>query len=135
MSLKLYLYLGLGVVAMAVGLYIMILRNSVLSLEADVKDLETENQMLRYQIVQSEKTITSLKTDYKAISEFNAELSQVNSDLRLQQQTLQSKLQRLNSGYTEMAKRHPKMLSNIINNAQKDTNACFERLSRGLECK
>lgn len=133
--MKLYLYLGLACVVLSVALYIMFLRNSVVSLESDIKDLTTENQGLRMQVIQSEKMIESLRSDYKVISDFNSELSKANSDLRIQQQTLQTKLQKLNSGYSEMAKKHPKMLSNIINSAQKDTNKCFEMLSRGLECE
>ena len=134
MGLKLYLYLGLAVIVLSAGLYIMFLRNSVLVLESDIKDLKTENQQLQFQVIQKEKQIQTLNTDYQIISGYNSDLAKTNSDLRIQQQELQTKLQKLNSGYAEMAIRHPKMLGNIINNAQKNTNDCFEKLSRGLEC-
>lgn len=120
---------------LGVGLYIMFLRNEVLNLKSNIGELEAENFMLKEKLEESELYIKNLKSDYNAITTYNAELQKTANDLRLKQQALQAKLQKLNVGFDEMVKKHPKLVEKAINNGQVKTNDCFESLSKHEECK
>ena len=127
-SFKLYLYLGIVIAFLSLSVYTLILRNSNLQ-------LQTENEQLSSELQETKKALDNVKLDYTSIVQYNSELSKTVSDLRLKQQSLQQKLQKLNTNFSVMVSKHPKMVQNIINNSQSKTNICFEKLSKGEVCE
>ena len=127
-SFKLYLYLGIVIAFLSLSVYTLILRNSNLQ-------LQTENEQLSSELQETKKALDNVKLDYTSIVQYNSELSKTVSDLRLKQQSLQQKLQKLNTNFSTMVSKHPKMVQNIINNSQSKTNICFEKLSKGEVCE
>ena len=123
-SFKLYLYLGIVIAFLSLSVYTLMLRNSNLQ-------LQTENEQLSSELQETKKALDNVKLDYTSIVQYNSELSKTVSDLRLKQQSLQQKLQKLNTNFSAMVSKHPKMVQNIINNSQSKTNICFEKLSKG----
>ena len=127
-SFKLYLYLGIVIAFLSLSVYTLMLRNSNLQ-------LQTENEQLSSELQETKKALDNVKLDYTSIVQYNSELSKTVSDLRLKQQSLQQKLQKLNTNFSVMVSKHPKMVQNIINNSQSKTNICFEKLSKGEVCE
>ena len=127
-SFKLYLYLGIVIAFLSLSVYTLMLRNSNLQ-------LQTENEQLSSELQETKKALDNVKLDYTSIVQYNSELSKTVSDLRLKQQSLQQKLQKLNTNFSTMVSKHPKMVQNIINNSQSKTNICFEKLSKGEVCE
>lgn len=127
-SFKLYLYLGIVIAFLSLSVYTLMLRNSNLQ-------LQTENEQLSSELQETKKALDNVKLDYTSIVQYNSELSKTVSDLRLKQQSLQQKLQKLNTNFSTMVSKHPKMVQNIINNSQLKTNECFEKLSKGEVCE
>src|SRR5574344_1963625 len=54
--------------------------------------------------------------------------------LKNESSDLNKKLSKL-SNIDKIAQKHPKMLGNILTNASKEVNMCFENITRGEECK
>ena len=104
-------------------------------LNSEIDSLETQNTELNEKIKQTEVYIKSLKEDYNAVIRYNIELQETSNSLRLQQQELQRKLQKLNFSFSDLVKKHPKMVENIINKGQEKTSKCFEELSKHKDCK
>ena len=104
-------------------------------LNSKIDSLETQNTELSEKIKQTEVYIKSLKEDYNTVIRYNIELQETSNNLKLQQQELQKKLQKLNFSFSDLVKKHPKMVENIINNGQKETSKCFEELSKHKDCK
>ena len=90
-SFKLYLYLGIVIAFLSLSVYTLMLRNSNLQ-------LQTENEHLSSELQETKKALDNVKLDYTSIVQYNSELSKTVSDLRLKQQSLQQKLQKLNTG-------------------------------------
>lgn len=116
------------------SVYIKFLNSEIDSLEEQRTILETQNTELNEKIKQTEVYIKSLKEDYNDVIRYNIELQETSNSLRLQQQELQKKLQKLNFSFSDLVKKHPKMVENIINNGQEKTSKCFEELSKHKDC-
>ena len=83
-------------------------------------------------------TKTQLEEEIKLkskIQEYNKELSTTLNTYRIEAQTLQQKLSKMELSANKISKKHPKLLSNAINKATKKTNECFEKISRGESCE
>ena len=117
------------------SVYIKFLNSKIDSLEEQRISLETQNTELNNKIKQTEVYIKNLKEDYNDVIRYNIELQETSNSLRLQQQELQKKLQKLNFSFSDMVKKHPKMVENIINKGQEKTSKCFEDLSKHKDCK
>ena len=117
------------------SVYVKFLNSKIDSLEEQRISLETQNTELNNKIKQTEVYIKNLKEDYNDVIRYNIELQETSNSLRLQQQELQKKLQKLNFSFSDMVKKHPKMVENIINKGQEKTSKCFEDLSKHKDCK
>lgn len=117
------------------SVYIKFLNSKIDSLETQREELELKNEQLDTKLRQTEVYINSLKNDYNTVIQYNVELQETSNSLRLQQQELQKKLQKLNFGFSDLVKKHPKMVENIINKGQEKTSECFEKLSKHQNCE
>lgn len=97
-------------------------------------NLEHSNEKLKSENSSLTLRMNSFNEKIASVQETNIELSETVNKYRIENQTLQAKLYKLETSMEKIAKKHPKMLENIINNAQKETNECFEKLSKSEEC-
>lgn len=93
--------------------------------------LKTENEKLTNENVVLKDTIKAANDKIVKIENANIELSKTVDDFRISTQSLQGKLYKLEKNVTKMSLKHPKMVNDIINNAQKKLNDCFEKISQG----
>ena len=135
LNFKSFIIITVLLTILGTSVYIKFLNSKIDSLEEQRTILETQNTELNEKIKQTEVYIKSLKEDYNAVIRYNIELQETSNSLKLQQQELQKKLQKLNFSFSDLVKKHPKMVENIINNGQKETSKCFEELSKHKDCK
>lgn len=135
LNFKSFIIITVLLTILGTSVYIKFLNSKIDSLEEQRISLETQNTELNEKIKQTEVYIKSLKEDYNAVIRYNIELQETSNSLKLQQQELQKKLQKLNFSFSDLVKKHPKMVENIINNGQKETSKCFEELSKHKDCK
>lgn len=135
LNFKSFIIITVLLTILGTSVYIKFLNSEIDSLEEQRTVLETQNTELSEKIKQTEVYIKNLKENYNDVIRYNIELQETSNSLRLQQQELQKKLQKLNFSFSDLVKKHPKMVENIINKGQEKTSKCFEELSKHKECK
>lgn len=134
LNFKSFIIITVLLTILGTSVYIKFLNSKIDSLEEQRTVLEIQNNELSEKIKQTEVYIKNLKEDYNTVIKYNIELQETSNNLKLQQQELQRKLQKLNFSFSDLVKKHPKMVENIINKGQEKTSKCFEKLSKHKEC-
>lgn len=118
-----------------IGVLIFILSTSTLILWKNNNILREEKVRIQIELNDTKLRLDdALKANIK-IQEYNTELINTTNKYRLKTQDLQGRLTKLSIVADKVSVKHPKLLSNTINNATKKVNECFEKISRGQECE
>lgn len=96
--------------------------------------LRSENDELNIKNEQLTTELNGVRTDIDNIKKINDSLYNNNIKLKNESTELNKKLSKL-SNVDKMAQKHPGMLGDILTNATKKTNRCFEDISRDKECE
>ena len=96
--------------------------------------LRNENEELTIKNTKLSEDLKQTKIDIEDIKKINTNLYNNNIKLKNESSDLNKKLSKL-SNIDKIAQKHPKMLENILTNASKEVNRCFENITRGEECK
>lgn len=96
--------------------------------------LRNENEELTIKNTKLNEDLKQTKIDIEDIKKININLYNNNIKLKNESSDLNKKLSKL-SNIDKIAQKHPKMLGNILTNASKEVNRCFENITRGEECK
>lgn len=121
-----YIFIGFLIVGLSVTTFILWKSNGILREEKTRIQIELTDTQTKLQ--------NALNANVK-IQEYNTELAKTVDTYRLKSQDLQSKLSKLELKANSIAIKHPKLLSNAVNNATKKVNECFEKISKGQECE
>lgn len=103
---------------------IVYLKIQNISLENDLNLTKNENEILKEELTYTKDVLVRTKTA-------NNELSKLVNDYKISSQKLNDKLYKLETNITKLSTKHPKLVSNVINNAQKKTNRCIENITSG----
>jgi len=96
--------------------------------------LRNENEELTTKNIKLNEDLRQTKIDIEDIKKININLYNNNIKLKNESNDLNKKLSKL-SNIDKMAQKHPKMLGDILTNASKEVNRCFENITRGEECE
>lgn len=96
--------------------------------------LRSENNELINQNNLLTNELKNVKNDIIDIKKINDNLYNNNIKLKNESNDLNKKLNKL-SNVDKIAQKHPKLLGNIMTEASKKVNRCFEDISRNKECE
>jgi hypothetical protein len=122
MWLKMLGVMGIVLLVMGSGFY-WYYRDS----QSKLMTLQANNATLQMAVKTNEDTIKSLQLNYQKAAQELANVNAVLTDTRTQNKELQLRLSEHELGALAAAK--PGLVQNIINNATRDANRCFELLS------
>lgn len=107
--------------------YFTTTQHKMQQLAANVATLEANNEELKTAITTANDTVDYLENSYKEIqNQYNAAQADLQT-IRSQNNELKQKLSKHNLGM--LAELKPGLVENIVNNASKKANRCFELLS------